>query len=330
MTSSPPNAATAAPVPRIHWLARAASELSLQDRLLLLYFTGMWIAALQGSGPHRALSIQVTSILFAVLLLVLGAVRAGPGARGVVGPMTYRLVSMLIVPGMYLSFRFLLPTANPASLDPQLHRIDVLLFGVEPTLWIDRFITPARTEWFSFFYYSYFFFLAAHAVPLLFARLSRQMVFGLGILGVTCIGHLLYLAVPGYGPWRHLQGGFPHELPHGFWFDLVLKVVVESGGDKDIFPSLHTAQPMVIALLCFRHRREFPFRFTWPISAFFAINMMIATIYLRWHWMIDVVAGLTLALTGALVAPRLGRWELAERSRRGLGPAWPRLPWDRE
>jgi len=99
---------------------------------------------------------------------------------------------------------------------------------------------------------------------------------------------------------------------------------VRSGGAmKDIFPSLHTAGPCFIAMFSFRNRDRLPFRFTWPLLAFFAANIIGATMFLRWHYVIDVIAGFGLAATAALVAPLVARWELRRRSAQGLGPLVP-------
>lgn len=40
--------------------------------------------------------------------------------------------------------------------------------------------------------------------------------------------------------------------------------------------------------------------------------------FLRWHYVIDVFAGFTLATVAAVVAPRITRWEVARRRALGL------------
>ena len=68
-------------------------------------------------------------------------------------------------------------------------------------------------------------------------------------------------------------------------------------------------------MFSFRNRDSLPFRFTWPLLAFFAANIIGATMFLRWHYVIDVIAGFALATTAVLVAPRITRWELGRRQR---------------
>jgi membrane-associated phospholipid phosphatase len=64
-------------------------------------------------------------------------------------------------------------------------------------------------------------------------------------------------------------------------------------------------------------------RFTWPLLTFFAANIICATMFLRWHYVIDVFAGFALATLAALVAPRVTHWEVARRRLHGLQPLVP-------
>lgn len=52
---------------------------------------------------------------------------------------------------------------------------------------------------------------------------------------------------------------------------------------------------------------------------------MIATMFLRWHYLIDVVAGLMLATTAALLIGPVIDWELRRREHRLRTPLWPLL-----
>ena len=96
--------------------------------------------------------------------------------------------------------------------------------------------------------------------------------------------------------------------------DLVWSTVRSGGAMKDIFPSLHTAGPCFIAMFSFRNRDRLPFRFTWPLISFFAANIIGATMFLRWHYVIDVFAGFALAALAALISPLVTRWELERRA----------------
>jgi membrane-associated phospholipid phosphatase len=311
------------------WVSRTVRNCAVQDWWVLAYYVALFLAAWQGSGPMRERCLERTAALVALYLSTLCLIRGGLIRHRVVVPLLYRLVVYGGVQLSYFMLRDLLPTASSAVLDGQLYALDRRLFGVEPTLWADQFVTRATTEWFSFFYFSYFFLLAAHVLPLLFVmrRLRLAAEFALAIFFVFCTAHVLYMLVPGFGPYWYLADRYENPLPHGFFYDLVLDTVSTGGALKDIFPSLHTAAPTAIALFSWRHRREMPFRYTWPITAFFALNIIGATIFLRWHYAIDVVAGLALASASVGLAARIAPREQERRARLGLSTTWPSLPW---
>jgi hypothetical protein len=59
------------------------------------------------------------------------------------------------------------------------------------------------------------------------------------------------------------------------------------------------------------------------VVALFATQIIIATLFLRWHYLIDVVAGLALRHDG-LASPAIASVdrERARRERLGVQPAW--------
>src|SRR6478735_7817595 len=122
---------------------------------------------------------------------------------------------------------------------------------------------------------------------------------------------------------RAMADAFQHPFPSGTWYNLVMDTVHSGGAMMDIFPSLHTGAPTVLALFSFRNRDKLPYRYTWPLVAFCTVNIIIATMFLRWHYMIDVIAGFTIAVTTVLVSRPITRWEIARRKREGLGELWP-------
>ena len=106
---------------------------------------------------------------------------------------------------------------------------------------------------------------------------------------------------------------------------MVMGTVSSAGAQMDIFPSLHTAAPVFFTLFSYRYRDLLPFRFTWPILAFFSVNIIIATMFLRWHWVIDIVAGVLHATAALSLARVFTKRELARRSAAQLTASWPRF-----
>jgi hypothetical protein len=251
-------------------LREGIANMAVHDWIVLVYIVGLNIAVARApAGAVRDHSLMRVGTLLVALVTMLAIVRFGR-LRGWASALFYRLAVYGTVQISYFFFRELLPLINPNSLDAELHQIGVLLFGAEPALSLDQIVNSATTEWFAFFYFGYFFVLASHVLPILFLAKEPRTLgeFTFGMLFMFCVGHTLYMLVPGYGPYRAVASEFRHTLPDGLWLDVVMETVAEGGALKDIFPSLHTAAPTFIALFSFRHRALPPFRYSWPIVTF--------------------------------------------------------------
>ncbi len=302
------------------------SELAPHDWFVVGFMALLVVAGLTATpGPAQQRATAQLAIIGTLCSLGIVAVRANflrpPLARALV----YRTSMFLPVASSYFILGSLLPLVNPGSLDRELYAVDLTLFGVEPSLAFDSVVNPWSTEWFAFFYFAYFFVILVHILTVfVFSRRQRVLgEFATGLILCYCVGHVVYMIVPGFGPFRALASAFSNDLVGGQWMDMVMTAVTSGGAQKDIFPSLHTAAPTFIALFAHRHRHLIPFRATWPVIGFIALNIVLATMFLRWHYVIDVVAGLVLAGAAAEIAARVTHRECERRQARGLQPAWP-------
>jgi len=237
----------------------------------------------------------------------------------------YRAFFVVVLAQSYLMLRDLLPILNPNSLDAELLAIDEAIFGITPALWLERFNVRPIIEWFSAFYFSYFLICATFIFGVLwFVRdLKLARVFGIGGATAFFLGQLIYVAVPGFGPIKYLDHAFAGPLNGGFFWGLVETTVQQGGAMKDIFPSLHTALPTFLTLFAFyaaRHdaRWKIPAR----VTAFFAVNIIISTMLLRWHYAIDVAAGLCLAVGAITFAVWAAPREARLQRKLGLTTHW--------
>jgi hypothetical protein len=271
-------------------------NMAIQDWVMAAFHLFMWLRVMAApDSPDASFARRFSFALLTVSLSALVLTRGEILRQGPVRSLAYRvgLFSPMVL--SYIALRWLLPALDPRLLDHELWAIDEMLFGTTPAVWMARFNQRVVVEWFSFFYYSYFYILAVVLLPtLFFGRGRHQLSVLAGAMLVASIGHPLYTLVPGLGPYATIT--YQEPLNGGFFLDLIWDTVSSAGAMLDIFPSLHTAYPVMFALFAFTYRRDRAYRYTWPILAFFAFNMVIATMFLRWHWAIDVVAGLALAV----------------------------------
>ena len=302
---------------------RVAREMAAQDWLLVSYVCLLTLAVALGSGPDKNLCYGMVALDATILFTAIVLVRGGM-VKGGLASFIYRAGVFIPVLISYFELRWILPTVTTRALDVQLYALDLRVFGVEPAVAWDRFVNPSTTAWFAFLYFGYFFVMGAHIFPfLIFGKdglLFRH--FALGIFVQFCTTHLLYMVVPGFGPHEFLS--FVHPLDGGTFRDLVMESVHSAGAQKDIFPSLHTGAPTFLTVFSFMHRDRAPFKYTWPVLAFVVSQIIIATMFLRWHYLIDIVAGFSLATTNGIVSLAVVKWELRRREARGLMPVFGR------
>lgn len=319
-------AGRAPPSERVHpegRLGRALATCASHERLLLVYLVGLLLAVLGGEGHGRGRAVAVLTtmaILYLVGLVHVRTTRAPTFFTDRLG----RLLVIGVILGSFMWLDVVLPAARgPRTLDGALLAFDLRVFHMEPAVLFDAVITPSRTEWFAFFYFSYFIIIASHVLPLILVERRSDVVgeMARGFVLVYGVGQLVYTIVPGFGPYATLE--FAHPLVGTTWWPLVQAstATVNEASRTDIFPSLHTAAPLFLALFSFRRRALLPFRFTWPVLFAFSSQIILATMYLRWHYLLDVLVGVLLAFA----ADRYARGYAAEkaaRAERGLAPAW--------
>ncbi|MBS2018570.1 MAG: phosphatase PAP2 family protein [Deltaproteobacteria bacterium] len=312
------------------FLTRFRRNLAVVDYVCGAYLVVLmgFVLTAQGPGREKAIATVVFDIaVYGALLLVTrgGVLREGSLANALL----YRLAIYFPLFFSYFQMKWIAPAVSPHSLDGDLLAFDLKVFGYEPAVAWDKYVTPHTTEWFSFFYFGYFFLLCLHVLPIMLNTGSRFRIahFALGAALIIAPAHILYLLVPGFGPYHYLAGQFAHELEGGLFLRLVKATVEAGGSQKDIFPSLHTAIPTFFATFSFIHRRSFPWRYWWPVMMFTASQIVIATMFLRWHYLIDIIAGLTLSISAAFLSLKITRWEFARRRERGVRPTFSLLEW---
>jgi hypothetical protein len=304
-------------------MGRFLMRLAAQDFLLFTYFTALALLTITRApaqpGPYSWWIAGDAALLGAGIVLHRGQLL--PNKR--IGEVIYRFTVLASVLSSFFQLTGLLAAFAPRTVDAELLAFDMRVFGYEPALAWDAFVTPRTTEWFSFFYWGYFTLLALHVFPMMLVAKdkTRTADFIRGICIVICTAQLLYFIVPAFGPFYAYKASFTHPLEGPVFWRLVHDTVASVGPRKDVFPSVHTAAPMFLAIFSWRHRKVAPFKYTWIPVACFASQTMLATMFLRWHYMIDVVCGLALAILANFLTAKIGRWENPRRERLGVSPA---------
>ena len=177
-------------------------------------------------------------------------------------------------------------------------------------VWLQQFVRPELTAYFSFIYiYGYVFLLV---FPLLaYLALERQRYLQeltIAYAANYTIGLFGYLLFVAFGP-RNLLPDLVQQPMYDFYPQMKL-LTSAVNANTNVFPSLHTSLAATVMLFAWRTRVNYP---RWvPIAMVIGASVIVSTMYLGIHWLIDVIAGIGLAYVSYLLGIHLAaRWELS-------------------
>lgn len=199
------------------------------------------------------------------------------------------------------------PSLLPRDRDAWLLAVDRSLFGETPAVFLERFIRPALTDVLVGAYSLHLLLPPALAIWLYHVDRKLFRFFLLTIMVVGVLGPIGYAAVPGIGPKRAFPELFHRALDGGLYVP-VHEALEAVRFPRDVFPSLHVAISSIVLFFACRRRRSVGLVLVLPV----ALNW-ISTIYLRYHYAIDVLAGWVAAALAILIAWSLLRLESAFR-----------------
>ncbi|MFC1609897.1 phosphatase PAP2 family protein [Myxococcota bacterium] len=322
MATSPPFHMSNSPKDR--GLQRVLLQPSLVDWVAIVYLSAT-LATLVWGEPGAARThflLYVGGILVAYVLAV--AVYRWLKPTGPVGQRLYRCTPLVAGCAVYFRLPDIYPIVHPTDLDAQLHQIDLWLVGTDLSVWLEPHTTGLMVDWLSFFYWLYFplVVLTTSWAILVSTQPARRTSFATGAIVVILVGIFTYTLVPGIGPWHFLADDYEAPLRGGAFYEWMWDIY-RMGVGRDIFPSVHTALSLWTTIFLVWERRAH--RGVWAALAFVGFltaNIMVATIVLRWHYLVDLLAGMVLAGIGAMVASRGLRWYETRRQAAGVEPGY--------
>ena len=189
-------------------------------------------------------------------------------------------------------------------------------YGVDPTplfyaiegnavASIQQMIPGWATLYFSGMYvFGYAVLLAFPVVAYLFALSTRPLKTLVAAYGINyAVAVVCYAVVRAYGPRTyHERSESAATVTHGLveLFPDIVYLTSLVNSQTNVFPSLHTSLSVTVLAVALTTHGEFP-RWT-PIALVLATSIVLATVALGIHWLIDVAAGVALAAGSVFVA----------------------------
>ena len=252
-----------------------------------LAITAALIAFFGPAVPGRAWLVAVHVTLSALLV---GLNRAGPSA-GIL-----RVIRdwhpLMLFPLLYKEVEVLAAVVGDWRLTAAIPAWESALFAGQPSLYLsERLAFVPLSEYLHFCYLSY-----VLVIPLVSAYWyvsGRRVAFGelLLMLSTVFLGsYLFFILLPVDSPYYLSERLGPPLSGHVF-FDLVHQMSARGGARGGAFPSAHVSGAVVVSLIAWRHQRRLAY-----LLVPFTGSVMIATVYGRFHYVLDTLAGAALAI----------------------------------
>jgi membrane-associated phospholipid phosphatase len=278
-------------------------SLNAGDRLSLFFLALLGTLTLFFSSGIPAWGhLLATYAILAALLIFFVFWRETAKAEKIVFNL-YIIYTVVMILVIFNSLGGLISGMQREKLDAYLIRIDYMLFGTHPTVWMERFISPFATSVLQFAYISYY--LMPVSLGFTLIAKARRTGFERAFFGIVLcfyLSYVGYILVPAVGPrftLNHIQTTGLEAPP----FILALQETLNrlEQNKTDAFPSGHTAIALVSLYYAWKLREKFLTRILLPL----VLALIVSTVYLRYHYVIDVIAGIALAGLTVVLEPLL-------------------------
>lgn len=205
---------------------------------------------------------------------------------------------------LYSCLYGLISLFNPNDQDALLLAIDRFIFGETPAVLMQNWTSGWLTEVMSFCYLT----MMAYPPALLLCvhwRSTREAFHRVtvGLMVICLLGYCGYVIVPAIGPLAYIPQYFEEPLASGLLSEIRSDIIDEGRTPRDCFPSMHVAVPFLMLLYSWKFYRPFML-----LGAPIFVGIFISTIYLRYHYFIDLIAGLLLAAFVYRYGNHLEKW----------------------
>ena len=276
--------------------ARGEARLWALDKLILGYFAvaSVLILALYPRVPAAGALLAVHVVAVAALLHAVYRPSRWTGAFR-------KWYALFYVALSYREAAILIPAIGRPIADQWLADLDFRFWGANPTVWIERFYAAPLTEYLQIIYA--LFIPAVLLVPFLLSLRRQEPDFHY-VLFLTALGFLVsyvgYFLVPARGP-RFLLADLQQKPLQGLLLFRPLETLLDVLESKhyDCFPSGHVE----LAIIAWWGSRLIS-RPLFIAYTVYTVCIIVATVYLRYHYTVDLLAGMVTA--AALIAA--GPW----------------------
>ncbi|MDL1955560.1 MAG: phosphatase PAP2 family protein [Candidatus Desulfofervidus auxilii] len=200
------------------------------------------------------------------------------------------------VPNFYELLRHYIHAIFPNLFDSFIHNFELTIFGVHPTVYLQKFISPLLTEIMAFGYFSYYLiFLFPPFIIYFFKRKGAPpLIFGMSLVYYFCF--ILFVLIPVAGPRFTLADKYTVPIIGYFLPKIQAKMMAKFALKGAAFPSSHVAMVMASSFIVKKYM-PWLFKILFPL----AIMVALGAVYGRYHYVTDAVAGVIVGITSVMI-----------------------------
>lgn len=205
------------------------------------------------------------------------------------------------VPMVFNTLSPLIMATRGGPRDDLLIAADRALFGVDVTVWMEQFTRPRLNDALYVFYATYYFIALVPGLILWFRNRNTARRFVFTLMLVYYVSYAGYFTIPALGP-RFAQAAlYTKSLTETPVARAINDTINHLEKTKlDVFPSGHTMISMAVLIVMWKRARDI---FWWLLPI--ASGLILATVYCRFHYVIDLIAGTTLAFVCVPLGDRI-------------------------
>jgi membrane-associated phospholipid phosphatase len=233
-----------------------------------------------------------------VIAALTAMLRRGPLPRVVLVMIEWHPLALF--PILYKEVEWLAPAIGDWRLTTSIPAIEAALFNGQPSLYLSERLTSVPLSEFLHFCYLAYVVLIPVVAGYWYIRRRRAFHELIWLLAIVMLGsYLFFILFPVDSPYYRSEHLGPPLEGHLF-FTLVHAMSSRGGARGGAFPSAHVSGAVVVWLLARRHQPRLA-----GLLAPLILGLIVATVYGRFHYVLDTLAGVAVALTVVTLQGRL-------------------------
>ncbi len=197
------------------------------------------------------------------------------------------------LPFLYMDVGPFLHLIFPGEFDPHIIHFDRSVFGVLPNIWVQKFVSPWVTEIMQISYSIYWV-----TIPLggaIFYFSGKYSLYDSLMQYVTItffVSYFIFIFFPVAGPRFFIADQIHVPYKAVFFGNYLRNFVTQVGYRGGAFPSSHVGVAVVVLSFMLKFRPKIGLTVFFPM----VIALSLATVYGQYHYLGDVLAGLTMGI----------------------------------